>query len=247
MRTIDLQGGFHPLHALHAGGAAERATPGWLAQAAWYLGGAILAFLIPYVGTSLLDLPDDWYYLPYFALVGAFLWLYVTRTGVDLGEALRRNWRWSLVFGVAAAFLVGNILKREAATPRPDGRYVASETLWRGAAYGVVDALLLSCFPCLVAYALLRRQLTSVRRRLGYVLLALALTMTITATYHLGYQQYRDHGVASPEVGNTVITLHMLATVNPLGSFVAHASMHVTAYVHTYQTDAFLPPKLTVR
>ena len=73
--------------------------------------------------------------------------------------------------------------------------------------------------------------------------LALVLTIAITATYHLGYAQYRDDGVANPEVGNTVISVPAIVSLNPVGSVVTHATMHVTAVIHAYETDVYLPPQ----
>jgi hypothetical protein len=44
-----------------------------------------------------------------------------------------------------------------------------------------------------------------------------------TATYHLGYPQYREDRVAMPEVDNTIISMPMLATANPMGAGVREA------------------------
>jgi hypothetical protein len=35
----------------------------------------------------------------------------------------------------------------------------------------------------------------------------------------------------------------MLLTLNPVGSIVAHSSMHVAAETHSHETDLFLPPQ----
>jgi hypothetical protein len=84
-----------------------------------------------------------------------------------------------------------------------------------------------------------------VARRLGFAAIALPLVIVITAVYHLGYDQFREDGVAKPEIGNTVISVPLLVAVNPAGSIVAHASMHVAAVTHAYETDVFLPPQTT--
>jgi hypothetical protein len=68
----------------------------------------------------------------------------------------------------------------------------------------------------------------------------------ITATYHLGYEQFREDGVAGPETGNTIISLPAIVTANPAGAVVAHAAMHVTAVTHAYETDLYLPPQTFV-
>lgn len=71
--------------------------------------------------------------------------------------------------------------------------------------------------------------------------------VTITAVYHLGYEQYREDGVGAPETGNTIISMPMLLTANPLGSVAAHASMHVAAVAHAYETEVRLPPATEAR
>jgi len=213
-------------------------------QLAWFASGAFVAFLIPFVFSSVLDLNHDAYYAVYFAGVGAFLGLYVRTTGADVGAFFRQNARWSLGLGLlAAAFVVFNVLNREDSTPHPGGAYFAFEIGWRGVVYGTVDALLLTAFPALVAFTLLEKRIAGPTRRAAFAGLAFVMVVLITATYHLGYEQFREDGVGAPEIGNTIILVPALATVNPLGSVVAHASMHVAAVTHSYETEVFLPPQ----
>jgi hypothetical protein len=42
------------------------------------------------------------------------------------------------------------------ASARPRGPYFVFELLWRGVGYGLMDTLLLTIFPCFVAYRLLQ-------------------------------------------------------------------------------------------
>jgi hypothetical protein len=72
---------------------------------------------------------------------------------------------------------------------------------------------------------------------------ALALTVVITGVYHLGYEQFREDGIAGPEIGNTIISLPLATTANPAGSILVHASMHLAADIHSYETNLFLPPQ----
>jgi hypothetical protein len=80
-------------------------------------------------------------------------------------------------------------------------------------------------------------------RRASFALLGEALIIVITGAYHLGYQQFREDGIANPEIGNTAISVPLLLTGNPLGSVLTHATMHGTADVHSYETNVFLPPQ----
>jgi hypothetical protein len=232
-------GGTQRLYSHNAAGAVP--------QTAWFAAGAIIAFLVPFIFTTAIDTPLNLYYLVYFSITGAFLAAYVRATGVDLVAVFTRNWRWSLGLGVlAAAFLVFSVLNREDSTPHPSGFEFAFSIAWRGVIYGIVDALLLSGFPALIALALHNNDLAGLRRKLSFAGVALVLTLVITAVYHLGYEQFREDGVSAPEFGNTVISIPVLATANPLGSVIAHASMHVAADTRAYETEVFLPPKTTV-
>lgn len=214
-------------------------------QATWFVFGSGAAFAIPYLGISLLDLQHDVYYAAYFVITLALLAAYALWEQIDVRGMFARNWLRSVVVGVPiAAFVVWNVLRSDA-TPRPHGAYFVFELLWRGAGYGVVDTLLLTAFPCVVAYNILHGRIHGIAGRLRFVALAVPLIMVITATYHLGYPQYRADGVSKPETGNVALSIPMLATMNPIGSMAAHASMHITAVVHAYETPTFLPPQTT--
>jgi hypothetical protein len=160
-----------------------------------------------------------------------------------VSEVFRCRWRWSLGIGaVVAAVLVFNVFSSEDATARPHGLYFVFELLWRGVGYGLVDTLLLTVFPCLVAYALLRGRVGGFVGKLRFTALALPLVVLVTATYHLGYPQFRDQGVSRPETGNVLISIPTFATANPVGSVVAHVSQHVAAVTHSYESRIFNPP-----
>ena len=212
-------------------------------QLLWFAAGAAAAFGVPYVFSSLLDLHHDVYLAVYFAFVATLMTTYVRRNQIDLREAVRRNWRWALIAGVIVGIPVVSNVFTETETARPDGAYFAFELLWRGATYGAIDAVLLTVFPCLVVYHALGGSLPTWRKRLTYFVGALVLVMTITATYHLGYGHYRDEGVGEPETGNTLMSIPMLLTANPIGSVVDHSAMHVAAVIHEYEGETRLPPQ----
>jgi len=216
-------------------------------QLAWFAAITVVAFLLPFVGTSVLDLQHDVYLLLYFVGVASVLTLYVTVTDFDVRSFVAQNWRLSAVIGLASgAFVVWNVLARNDATPRPDTAYFAFEFLWRGVAYGVADAILLTAFPGMVAFSLLNRQVRGAARRVAFGGLAMAMILVITGVYHLGYEQFREDGIAAPETGNTIISLPMLVSLSPVGSIAAHTAMHVAAVTHAYETEVFLPPAVTV-
>ena len=182
-------------------------------------------------------------YLVYFAVTIALVATYVRVEQVDVAEIFRQRWRWSLGAGVVlAAFLVFNVFKTSDATARPHGAYFVFELLWRGVGYGIVDTLLLTIFPCFVAYKLLHGHVAGLKGKLRFTALMLPLVLLVTATYHLGYPQYRQDGLSRPETGNVLISIPTFATVNPVGSIVAHVSQHITAVTHAYESRIFNPP-----
>jgi hypothetical protein len=220
-----------------------RAIPEAARHLVWFSVVCVVAFLIPYLGASVLDLQHDLFYLVYFAVTIALVATYARVENVDVAEIFRRRWRWSLGVGVAlAAFLVFNVFNASDATPRPQGAYFVFELLWRGVGYGMIDTLLLTIFPCFVAYKLLRGHVDGLKGKLRFTALMLPLVILITASYHSGYPQYRHDGLSRPETGNVLISIPTFATANPVGSVVAHVSQHITAVTHAYESRIFNPP-----
>jgi hypothetical protein len=220
-----------------------RAVPDALRQLAWFAAVCVVAFLVPYLGVSVLDLQHDVFYLLYFAVTIALVAAYLRVERVDVAEIFQRRWRWSLGLGVVlAVFLVFNVFNTSGATARPHGAYFVFELAWRGVGYGVIDTLLLTIFPCFVAYKLLHGHVVGLKGRLRFTALMLPLVIIITATYHLGYPQYRQDGISRPETGNVLISIPTFATANPVGSVVAHVSQHIAAVTHAYESRIFNPP-----
>ena len=78
---------------------------------------------------------------------------------------------------------------------------------------------------------------------IAFTALALPLVLIVAATYHWGYPQHRQDGLSRPETGNVPISIPTFATVNPVGSVVAHVAQHITAVTHTYESRIFNPPE----
>lgn len=224
----------HPLPTALSRGARD---------AGWFFFACVFAFAIPYLGVSVLDLQHDVYYLVYFAAVLLLIGSYVRVEHVDLRAVLVPRWRWSVAIGgLLAVFLVVNVFQTEDATARPGGLYFVFELAWRGVGYGLIDVLLLTVFPTIVAHRLLHERVQGWRGKLRFTALALPLVVIITATYHWGYPQYRQDGISRPETGNVLISIPAFATANPVGSVVAHVSQHIAAVTHSYESRIFNPP-----
>ena len=211
----------------------------------WLVSGFALAFLVPFVLTDLLDLPRDLYYGIYVVGVGAFFGLWVRATGESLGEMIRRRWVLAVVLGLAVAGLLTLIvLRTEDATARPGGLELVGAVLWRGVAYGLADGLLLSAFPILAVFAMFAG--TKLRGRIsGTIVIGLAAllaSLAMTVVYHVGYSDFRSEKLRKPVAGDVVWSIPTLVTLNPIGAPIAHAGLHTSAVLHSYETDTFLPP-----
>jgi hypothetical protein len=153
-----------------------RAAPQPVRQLVWLGLVCTVAFFIPYLGISVLDMQHDLFYLAYFAATLALLTSYVRVEHVDVAEVFRRRWQSSLGIGVAlAAVLVYTVFNTEHSTTRPHGFYFVFELLWRGVGYGVMDTLLLTVFPCLVAYQILQGRVGGLKGKLRLTALMLPL------------------------------------------------------------------------
>ena len=222
---------------------ARRATDGrhW----AWLAGGAVLSFLVPFVLADRLELQRDVYYGVYAVIVAGLFAAWARDTGQSVPEMCARRWRAALALGlVFAGAGVAIVLGAEDATSRPGGLELVGAIVWRGLVYGAADGLLLSAFPILVVFAALGGG--RLRTRAGGTAIvgaiALAASLAVTATYHLGYGDFRSDKLRKPVSGDLVWSIPTLVTLNPVGAPIAHVGVHVAAVVHSYDTDLFLPP-----
>jgi hypothetical protein len=207
--------------------------------------GLVVGFVVPFLFADVLQLPRDLCYGIYLAVVLVFFVLWARATGQRLGSMVRRRWRLAVVLGlVFGLFLSFLIIRTEPATRGPEGLALAWAVLWRGVAYGAVDGLLLSAFPILAVFAAAEGSRLR-RRKAGTVAVgatALLASVVMTTVYHLGYSDFRSPKLARPVTADVVWSVPTLVTLNPIGAPIAHACMHVTAVVHSYETEIFLPP-----
>ena len=211
---------------------------------AWLVACFPFAFAVPFLLTDVLDLNRDLFYGLYALAVAGFVAAWARDTRLTRRD-FTRNWRWGLALGAAGAALMALIvLRTEDATARPGGIELAAAVLWRGVLYGLTDGVLLSVFPILAVFAAFAG--TRLRQRAaGTVLIAtiaMIASLGITAVYHLGYSDFRSEKVRKPIVGDMVWSAPTLLTLSPLGAPIAHAGLHVSAVLHSYQTNTFLPP-----
>ena len=222
-----------------------RVWHGLSAHWVWLAGGFVLAFAVPFLFADLIEINRDLFYGLYALSVLALFALWSRSTDYDLVVAAKRHWLAAVLLGLGAAgLLAAMVVRTDDATTRPDGVALVGAVAWRGILYGVTDGLLLSVFPILVVFAAFAR--TSLSRRFaGKVVIgiaALAASLAMTAVYHSGYSDFRSGKLAKPLTGDVVWSVPTLLTLNPIGAPIAHAGLHTSAVLHSYETDTFLPP-----
>ncbi len=223
--------------------ASEESSPP-LTQLLWFCDGLLLFFLIPWFGTSVLTLDNDFYYAVFIWSALTFLVLYVRTTNSDIVGLVRIGWRSSVFVGVlASVYLVVNVWNANA-TEHPDGLLLLFEILWRGVAYGIVSALVVTAFPLAVAIGLLGGVPSGVTRRAAVGLLTLVLVWTMSTTHHLGFAQFDRDDIVTPQLATTAISVPAILTLNPIGSVLAQTSFHVAVTLRVFESNVLVPPEV---
>lgn len=223
------------------GGPAHRRT-----VLGWYAAAVVLFLAVPFVGTDRLGLQPDLFYLWYFTIALAFLAAFLSSYVPELRDLWTLHWWQSVAIGavVGATLAVG--ISRQGGAAHAEGWRCAFEIAWRGVVYGTVDALTLFVFPAAVAYLVMGGDRSGAKRRTAFAGLTLMLSMVVTATYHLGYSEFRDGTIRNPEIGAVMANIPTALTGNPVGAVAAHTTMHVAAVVHQRDGGAqhMLPPRV---
>lgn len=184
------------------------------------------------------------YYGIYALTVSSFFGLWARSTHQSVREMIARRWVLAVALGAAVTFVMSYIVLRQDATPHPGGATLAAALLWRGVLYGAADGLLLSSFPILAVFAAFAgtqlHSTTSGKIRIGA--LAVLASIAMTAAYHAGYNDFRSGKIANPVAGDAIWSIPTLVTLNPIAAPIAHIGLHVSAVLHSYNTDLFLPP-----
>lgn len=213
-----------------------------LGHLAWLAACAAVGFVTAFVFGDRLILPVDLYYLLYFTSVLGFCGYYVHRTHLDLRAWCSRRLFWGLLAGV----LIGLVLMQGALarpeTPKLSGALLWWALFWRGLVYGAVDGVLLLALPWIVTWRAFGAEAGGWRRKVASSAAAWLAILLVTTAYHLGYQDFRSPLIVQPNIGSAIASVATLATANPVASCLSHVFLHVTAVVHSPETDVFLPP-----
>jgi hypothetical protein len=210
----------------------------------WILGASLLGFGIAAIFAGWLKLKRNLYLLFYIPLVLALFTAFILSKEINITQIISHNLVWGLLGTViASVFVIKNVLSQPA-SPKNNGAALLSDILWPGFAYGLCDALLLSVLPILAVQLVFSgaEWTTDLAGKIGVGIIALVASGLVTVIYHLGYPEFRGKNVVWPLVGNSVLSLAFLLTVNPLAAILPHIGMHIAAMIHGRDTTGQVPP-----
>ena len=173
----------------------------------------------------------------------SFLAIYVRSAGIRPMTQLRQRWPAGLVVGLLAGAVLTYGVQQQAPSTRPLGSALVGSLAWLGLVYGALDAVLLSVVPVLTVYGSRPPEaLSRAAARIQWGALSLLASLAVTASYHLGFAEFRGPNLVQPLIGNAIVTLAYLLAGNPLAPVLAHVIMHGAAVLHGAASTAQLPP-----
>lgn len=210
----------------------------------WILSASLLGFAVAAIFAGLLKLPRNIYLLIYIPLVAALFTFFIISNKINVTEVLLHNWYWGLLGAViAGAFVIKNVFSQPF-SKRSTGLELLVDIVWPGLTYGLIDALLLSVLPILAIKLALTDPCWTENwyGKIGIGIIGLLASFIVTTAYHLGYPEFRGKKVIWPNVGNGVLSLAFILTMNPLAAILPHMAMHVAAMIHGKDTTGQVPP-----
>ena len=214
----------------------------WWIYLLWTIAAGVLGLLISAIFAGVFRWRRPVFLVPYVLLIGFFLYSYFHWRHLNIGELITRNWLW----GVIAAIVVGIFMVRnvysQPSSPRSRGPKLFFELFWFGIIYGALDGLLLSVLPVLITWQAFPALGNTILGKIGVALLALGASEFITLAYHAGYPEFRNSSLVLAGIGNGIITLAYVLSMNPISSVGSHVAMHIAAVLRGSERTVQLPP-----
>jgi hypothetical protein len=208
----------------------------------WTLAASSLGLLITTVFVGVLHLKRSVFLAFYVPLVVLFLSFYIRWTNLNVSELLKQNWIWGVVVGVIVSIILVRNVNSQPASPRSQGAKLYFELFWFGLVYGAMDGLFLSVFPVVLVWQSFPALGSTVLGKVGVAFLALLATIVIAVSYHAGYPEFRNSSMRFAIIGNGIISIAYLVSLNPIAAFGSHAVMHIAAVLHGSEGTVQLPP-----
>jgi hypothetical protein len=210
----------------------------------WILIAALLGFGVAAIFAGKMRLERNLYLIIYIPVVTALILFFIFSNRLNISELISHNLLWGFLGAlIAGGFVIRNVFSQPSSA-RNKGLALLSDILWPGFAYGLADALLLTVLPVLAVKLAFAESIpiTGWAGRLGFGAVAMISSFFVTTFYHLGYTEFRGKTVIWPNIGNGILTLAYLLTMNPIAAILPHIAMHIAAMIHGRDTTGQVPP-----
>lgn len=210
----------------------------------WVAGASLLGFGIAAIFAGWLKLQRNVYLLFYIPLIAALFIAFMLSNDLNAKELIVHNWYWGLLGTAVVSLLVIKNVLSQPSSEANKGFALFTDVIWPGFAYGLCDALLLSVLPVLAIRLAFAEEgwVTGWIGSMGLGLISLISSCLVAFIYHVGYPEFRGKKVIWAIVGNGILTLAYIITMNPLAAILPHIAMHVTAMIHGRETTGQVPP-----
>ena len=215
-----------------------------LREGRWIIAAAAIGFTISAVGAQGLHLARPWIVLALAAAVAPLVIAYARSKHLDVLDLVRRHWLWSLARGLfLGAVLVVLVLPHDP-SPTPKGAALAFDVVWLGAVYGAAEALLVNVLPMMAAWQMFAQTgLTrTIRGKIATWLFTIVANLLVTASYNLGFPEFRGPEISGPIGGNFLIGVGFVLAPNPIITIVSHVILHVASVLAGGDGPINLPP-----
>lgn len=206
-------------------------------QFAWLGAVALASFLVIWIFADLLHLRREAYVSVLIGVTVVFLYSYLAWSNIDWVAFLNHQWLWGLISGgasgliliVAVAWLARWQSLMRLPPPRPKGGQLAYLVLHECVLHGAAEATLISVLPVLIIWqAFSPLPWFQEWPGMAFVLaLAFVASLLVICAHHLGYPEFRGPLLFYVTVGNTLLTLVYILTMNPLAAVVGHIMLHM--------------------
>jgi hypothetical protein len=210
----------------------------------WILFASVLGFAIAAIFAGLLKLQRNVYLLIYIPLVLALFVWFIIKNDIPVAFLFSHNWYWGLIGALIVGALVIKNVYSQPPSERSKGISFLIDITWPGLVYGMTDALLLSVLPVLSVHMAFSGSVLyeSWYGKTLIWIVALLASFFVTTAYHLGYPEFRGKKVIFANIGNGMLSLAYILTLNPLAAILPHMGMHVAAMIHGKDTTGQVPP-----
>jgi hypothetical protein len=208
----------------------------WI-QFAWLGAIALVSFLVIRIFADLLHLARVVYVSILIGVTAVFLYGYLAWDHLDWKAFINHQWLLGMFGGgVSGLILIGGVAWLASwkslvrlPPPQPKGVRLVYLVLHECLLHGAAEATLISVLPVLIIWQALS-PLAWFHEWPGAVfvpMLAFVASLIVICAHHLGYSEFRGPLLFYVTVGNALLTLIYLLTMNPLAPVVGHILLHM--------------------